>query len=254
MMASLAERLLDARQNGELLPRDAAADIQSRAEAYDVQAELTELSGKSQVGWKVAATSVFAQKLLSVPGPSLGPICIEDVFDSGVSLPATPEHATAVECEFAFVMGTNPVSGGEVSRDDIIAATEQALIAIEVVGSRYEGGFKGIGELRCITDCSMNSAFVRGAPIANWYDLDLSAAEAAMKVNGNTVNQGKGADVLGDPIEALRWAAREAATLGQPLRAGDIVSTGTMTGATVVHPGDKVVGDFGPFGTVEINF
>ena len=37
-------------------------------------------------------------------------------------------------------------------------------------------------------------------------------------------------------------------------KAGDVVTTGTMTGAVKVAPGDNVVGDFGDLGKVEISF
>ena len=50
------------------------------------------------------------------------------------------------------------------------------------------------------------------------------------------------------------WAAGEAARIGRPLKAGDIITTGTMTGVVPVKPGDQVIGDFGALGQVEVNF
>jgi 2-keto-4-pentenoate hydratase len=95
---------------------------------------------------------------------------------------------------------------------------------------------------------------VPGPEIANWQDVDLKAATAKLLLNGDVANQGVGADVLGDPVEALCWAANEANGIGLPLRNGDVITTGTMTGATLVNPSDQVVGDFGDLGQVALSF
>ena len=95
---------------------------------------------------------------------------------------------------------------------------------------------------------------MRGPKIENWSEVDLSKAPAAMHLNGEKVAAGTGADVMGDPVDALRWAAEEAARIGMPFKAGDVITTGTMTGAVKVAPGDHVIGDFGDLGKVEITF
>ena len=84
--------------------------------------------------------------------------------------------------------------------------------------------------------------------------MDLSAVDACAVVNGERGNTGTGAAVMGDPVTALVWAAGEAARIGRPLKAGDIITTGTMTGVVPVKPGDQVIGDFGALGQVEVNF
>lgn len=253
-MADLGARIWNARKNGGLLPATEIGAVGSRAEAYAVQAAGADASGLSRAGWKVAATSGLAQELLGMEGPSIGPVFAELIHDPGAKLEARPEQGTAVECEFAFVIGQNLDGESELTRDDVVAATTRAHIAIEVVGCRFEGGFKGAGSHLCISDFSFNVGFVPGPEIANWQDVDLKAVTAKMLSNGDVANQGVGADVLGDPVEALRWAANEARNIGRPFTKGDIITTGTMTGATLVHPGDEIVGDFGDLGQIAISF
>lgn len=253
-MADLGSQIWDARKNGGLISASEIDAIGSRAAAYAVQATGAAASGLTRAGWKVAATSGLAQELLGMEGPSIGPVFAGLIHEPGAKLDARPEQGTAVECEFAFVIGSDLGSDKEITRDVIIAAIDRAYIAIEVVGCRFEGGFKGAGSHLCISDFSFNVAFVPGPEIANWQDVDLKAATAKMLLNGEMANQGVGADVLGDPVEALRWAANEANGIGLPFRAGDIITTGTMTGATLVNPGDHVVGDFGALGQVELFF
>ena len=250
---NLGPRIWHARHDGSLLPRADVADITTREAAYAEQAAGADASGLTRAGWKVAATSELAQQMLGVPGPSIGPVFAEHIQDSPATAAAKTAHQDAVECEFAFVMGQDLV-GDQFSRDDIFAAVDHAMVAIEIVGCRFEGGFAEAGAQLCISDFSFNVGFVRGPKIENWSDVDLSKAAAAMHLNGEKVAEGTGADVMGDPVDALRWAAEEAARIGMPLKAGDVITTGTMTGAVKVAPGDHVVGDFGGLGKVEITF
>lgn len=253
-MADLGPRIWQARHDGSLLPRADVAHVTSREDAYAEQAAGADASGLTRAGWKVAATSELAQQMLGVPGPSIGPVFAEHISDTPATVGAKTAHQDAVECEFAFVIGRDLGDASDISRDDIIAAVDHALVAIEIVGCRFEGGFAEAGANLCISDFSFNVGFVRGPRIENWPDVDLSRAPAAMHLNGEKVAQGTGGDVMGDPVDALRWAAEEAARIGKPFKAGDVVTTGTMTGAVKVAPGDNVVGDFGDLGKVEISF
>lgn len=253
-MADLGSRIWQARQDGSLLPRVDLAHVKTREDAYATQTAGADASGLTRAGWKVAATSELAQQMLGVPGPSIGPVFAEHIADTPAKVGAKTAHQDAVECEFAFVIGQDLATAGDISRDDIIAAVDHALIAIEIVGCRFEGGFAEAGPNLCISDFSFNVGFVRGPKIENWPDVDLSKAPVAIHLNGEKMAEGKGADVMGDPVDALRWAAEEAVRIGIPFKAGDVVTTGTMTGAVKVAPSDHVVGDFGDLGKVEISF
>ena len=59
-----------------------------------------------------------------------------------------------------------------------------------------------------------------------------------------------GANVLGDPRIALAWIANDRAKRGEPLLAGEVVTTGTCVTPATVRPGDDLLADFGPLGTV----
>jgi 2-keto-4-pentenoate hydratase len=252
-MGDLGARIWQARQDESLLPRADVAAMTTREDAYGEQAAAAVASGLTRAGWKVAATSELAQQMLGVPGPSIGPVFAEHIQGSPASAGAKTAHQDAVECEFAFVMSKD-LAGDAFSRDDIRAAVDHAMVAIEIVGCRFEGGFADAGAHLCISDFSFNVGFVRGPKIENWSEVDLSKAPAAMHLNGEKVAAGTGADVMGDPVDALRWAAEEAARIGMPFKAGDVITTGTMTGAVKVAPGDHVIGDFGDLGKVEITF
>ena len=70
-------------------------------------------------------------------------------------------------------------------------------------------------------------------------------------MNGNLAREGTGENVLGDPRIALTWIANELSLLGDMLRSGETITTGTCIVPAAVAPGDHVVADFGLFGRVE---
>ncbi|MGH9270699.1 MAG: fumarylacetoacetate hydrolase family protein, partial [Ilumatobacteraceae bacterium] len=69
-------------------------------------------------------------------------------------------------------------------------------------------------------------------------------------VNGAEVSTGTGAACLGHPLQAARWLADISCASGTPLRAGDVLMTGSLGPMKAVAAGDEVVADFGPLGTV----
>ena len=62
---------------------------------------------------------------------------------------------------------------------------------------------------------------------SGWRKRDLSAERPVGRVSGCYDREGAGAFVLGDPRIALSWLANELSALGIPLRAGQVVTTGT---------------------------
>ena len=52
----------------------------------------------------------------------------------------------------------------------------------------------------------------------------------------------------------LTWLANELSRTGVGLKAGQMISTGTLTGMLAPKPGETYVADFGAFGTVTLSF
>jgi 2-oxo-3-hexenedioate decarboxylase len=78
----------------------------------------------------------------------------------------------------------------------------------------------------------------------------LPAFELTLACGGSVVDRGVGANVLGSPALALAHLARVLA--GQPqfpaLAAGELVTTGTVTDAWPVRPGETWTSDYGELG------
>ena len=85
-----------------------------------------------------------------------------------------------------------------------------------------------------------------------WRDVDLAAHSTCVHINGEIVSRGRGADVLGDPRNALTWLANQFAILGDGLRAGHMVTTGVTGRPCPIASGDRITADLGDLGTVSV--
>jgi 2-oxo-3-hexenedioate decarboxylase/2-keto-4-pentenoate hydratase len=97
-----------------------------------------------------------------------------------------------------------------------------------------------------------NAGVVLGAPVADWRRLDLAAVTARLTINGCEIGSGHGADVMGNPLNALAWLADKLAAAGTPLKRGMIVMTGSMVPIQLPVSGDRAVVEVEGLGRAEL--
>ena len=252
-LATFAERLWRARQQGLLLAPEEVVEPASGEEAYAIQADIVQLSGYQVRGFKVGSTSKEAQRLLGTCEPGSGPILAPYLHMTPARLAIVPRQTPAVEGEFAFRLGSAlPPCEAAYSTADVAQAIDAIAGAIEIVGTRLAGGPAGKGRYLVTADGGANIALVTGPWRADWRGLDRKTQQVAMHINGQIRGRGEGARALGDPMNVMVWLANQPSRLGRGLKAGDIISTGTCTGLDDVKPGDAVLADFGSLGCVEL--
>lgn len=254
-MESLAARLWAARQIGSVVSPDDIVEPTSNEEAYAVQAEIVALSRHDVKGFKVGSTSAEAQKILGTDEPGSGALMAPYVHESPARVSIVAGHMPAIEGEFGFRLGQDLAAREQdYTYDEVSAAVEAVAGAVEVVGTRIEGGLAGKGRFLVTADGGANIALITGAWTTNWRELDLKSHRVAVSINGKPAGEGEGARALGDPMNVMVWLANQQSRFGRGLQAGDIVSTGTCTGLDAVQPGDHVVADYGSLGQVAITF
>lgn len=224
----------------------------SRAQGYAIQARLEQMSAAPLFGWKIAATSAAGQSHIGVDGPLAGRLLAERVIPAAGECPFGNNHMRVAEIEFAFRMGkTLPPRADLYGVDEVLAAVASLHPSIEIPDSRFEA-FVRVGAPQLIADNACAHYFIPGpaAPGA-WRELDLAAYRVRGWVN-DTLSEGKGSNVLGDPLVALQWLTNELSQLGIPLAAGQLVTTGTCVVPMAIAHGDRIVGDFGALGSVSV--
>lgn len=225
---------------------------QSRAEGYAVQALLEPRSASPIFGWKIAATSVAGQAHINVDGPLAGRILRERLVEVGGTCPFGANHMKVAELEFAFRMARRLEPGPTYETDEVLDAVASLHLAIEIPDSRYHV-FEKAGAPQLIADNACANWFVVGPATPDiWRGLDLAAHEVTGLINDGPPRHGIGSNVLGDPRVALAWLANELSLNGLALEAGQTVSTGTCVAPMAIVPGDRVHGDFGVLGTIEV--
>jgi 2-oxo-hept-3-ene-1,7-dioate hydratase len=161
-----------------------------------------------------------------------------------------------VEAEIAFVMKAD--LAGEVSRDEVLAATDHVCPSLEILDTRILRKDPGTGQARSIVDTisdnAANAGLVLGPARHAPGALDLRWIGAIVARDGVVEETGLGAGVLNDPVEGIVWLARRLAEYGEAIRAGQVVLSGSFIRPVEAPAGSRFHADFGPFGEVSIRF
>ena len=228
-------------------------------EAYRLQAAVTRDLGAIG-GWKVAAVTEAQRDTLGVPQPIGAPLMrqwMHDTRRAAVDLGVADFIAPKLECEFAFELANDlPPRPEPYSRSDVQAAVLALRIGVEIVDSRLP---RGLGALAELGDGFNNGAYVAGPRIHAWHDLDFGRHLIALTRDGadgrEHVADGSGKAILdGDPFGTVVMLANAPPDITRGLLAGDIVTTGSCTGAPSLPGAGSYVADFGALGKVAFRF
>jgi 2-oxo-3-hexenedioate decarboxylase len=148
-------------------------------------------------------------------------------------------HQPRIEPEICFRLRAPPRSSGSA---DLVAAIDWVAHSVEIVqcdqpdwktSLEHSIGFNGL-----------HGRLIVGTPVELDRLPDLAARlprlEMILKKGATVVDRGSGEIVLGSPLRALGHLVELLATQPEapPLTAGEIISTGTLTDAHPVAPGE----------------
>ena len=85
-------------------------------------------------------------------------------------------------------------------------------------------------------------------------DVDLKTLGVVVEKNGEVVDVGAGAAVLGHPASSVAMLANLLAERGEHIPAGTFIMTGGITAAITVEPGDNISVRYQGLGTVTARF
>lgn len=233
--------------------RDLIAPGDEKA-AYAVQRLLTDArvkNGARVVGRKIGLTSPALLAKLGLDHPDYGML-----FDDMACPPDEPIDfgrllQPKVEPEVAFVLAddlTDPAPTAASVRGHIA----YMVAAIEIVDSRIAGWDLSLADT--IADNGSAALFVLGSKRVDLTDVEPATVRMSMTLNGAPVATGTGQSVYGDPLKALAWLAATAVADGNPLRAGQVVLTGSLGPQIPVGPRARVHVEITGLGTVGAAF
>ena len=222
-------------------------------EAYDIQRALHDLlvdAQGAQAGWKIGCTTPTMQEYLGIHEPAAGHIRASTVQVGAGAVVHAGLCRPGVECELAVRLARDLPP--DVGRRQAMEAVGAVMAAIEIVDDRYVD-WRALDAPTLTADDFFGAGCVLGRDDVAWHDIDLGRVSATMAVNGREIGAGVGADILGDPLEALVWLVNgPARATGLP--AGSIVMLGSLVQTHWVERGDVVTIDNDAFGSVSLSF
>ncbi len=246
-----------ARRPVEPLPE--AIRPRDEAEAYRVQEILHELlteAGWGEVaGYKIGCTTPVMQQALGLDHPVSGGIFASTVR-RGRSVELRHADFVGISLESEIVVQVDrdlPASRAPYDRASVAPAVAAVHAAFELTESRYPDR-DAVGVPTQVADDYYGIGSVLDEPVEGLDPFTLDRVASRLFVNGAEAGTGTGSLVLGHPLEALAWLANALASRGSGLRAGEIVSLGSVIAAYDPKPGDEVRVVHDPLGEVHLRF
>ena len=200
----------------ETFPALTAADAYA-IQLLQIQAKL----GRGEVvrGHKVGLSSRAMQQQMGVSEPDYGHLLASMFVNETQPVRAAELCAPMAEMEIAFVL-------------------ERRLS----------------GPCATIADNASSARVVLGGNRVPLDGLDLRTLGAVLRKNGEIMETGAGAAVLGHPATSVAWLANKVFDFGVVLEAGHVILPGALTRAVRVFAGDVVRADFEILGHVSVTF
>jgi len=244
-----AQRLAHAHRGSALAPH-AQVTPPDAAGAYAVQDLLARTLGPIG-GWKVGAAGPAAE-------PACAPLLAAGVFKSGVALVGPPWRSRGVEVEVALRLGHDLVPGnadtGPLAAARVIEAVDAILPAVEIIETRL-ADWRSSSPLAQLADLQNHGGLVIGEPSPiDVRDVDLRTVEAYLAFDGQPVASTRGANPAADIWRLVGWLAWHCARRGMPLRAGQVITTGSCSGVLFAPEGAFVQAQLAGIGQVELQF
>jgi len=199
------------------------------------------------VGYKIGLTTPIMQQLCGVDEPCYGAMFAREIRQSPAEVRVDDYCRVGIETEIAMRLGEDLPDG---AGGRIADAVESCMAAIEVLEDlRHD--YKRLSARSMVAGNVWNAGCVLGPPVGEWRKLDLPTVTYRLTINGKEIGVGKGADVMGNPLNALAWLADKLAADGRPLRRGMVVMTGSVVPIQFPQPGDRAVVEVSGLGQAE---
>lgn len=244
----LAEELLAAYDAGTRVPlfstRPEGLTLPDAYAAADALRRRRLRRGERPLGWKIGFTNRSIWARYRVHAPIWGP-----VWDNTVIQLHGSEHSTSlaglvqprIEPEIVFGFARPPQAGMGVA--DLVACLDWVAHGFEIVHTHFDDWRFAAPDT--VADFALHGRLFIGprVPVQRFEDLrgDLARLQVALRRDDIEVDRGEGRIVLDGPLDALRtWVdAMQQQTPQWRIAAGDVVTTGTITDAWPMAPGER---------------
>ena len=215
-------------------------------DAYRVSAALhamRQARGEKPLGRKIGFTNRTIWHEYGVYAPIWGYVYDSTVHDlaAGTALPLAGFAEPRIEPEIVFGLSAAPAA--DMDETALLACLEWVAHGFEIVQSIYP--LWKFAAADTVAANGVHGALLIGprhaiGPRAGEWQTLLSRFDIDLSCDGRPIDRGNAANVLDGPLAALRHLVGLLAhdRIHPPLAAGEIVTTGTLTRAMPVKPGE----------------
>ena len=235
----------------DLAPRD-------EAEATAVQDAMAAEIGEEIVGWKIGGK----------PGGPMGRIFASTSFENGVTLPFPRYGRNIIECEVGFRLKSDlPARESPYEREEVAAAADLAL-NIELVGSRRANVVERLAAALAagrpfpdseaevwvlVADNGGNLGLVTGPVFEDWQHRSLLDITVDLRIDGGESQPLIPKQNRTEPFDVLLWAANHLSRRGIGLKAGQIITPGSVTELRPLPAGSTAVAVYEDLGEITVS-
>ena len=227
-------------------------------DAYRISLQMLErrvADGERIIGKKIGVTSKPVQRMLDVHQPDFGFLTDRMRFENDAEMPISSRLIQPrAEGEIAFELKKDLIGPG-VTEADVLAATACVRPCFEVVDSRVRDWKIRIQDT--VADNASSGLFIVGDDAVDpnrKSGVDLVTCGMVVEKNSEIISTGAGAAALGSPVYCVAWLANTLGAFGIPLKAGEIILSGSLVPLEPVKAGDTMRLRIGGIGTATVRF
>ncbi|CAH1650527.1 2-keto-4-pentenoate hydratase [Hyphomicrobiales bacterium] len=242
---TVRDALVRARRDRSLIETASLPVPETLADGLAAQAAIGQALGLPEAGWKVGIAEDGTPIAGLMPGPYPAPGGVYEAV-AGAELRVEIELALRLSRDVPF-RPDRPYS-----REELLACCDKAYLGIEIVESRLANWFGKVAFPLWLADAMGHGGYILGPEVAIATLDDLAGLSCFISLNGVTIYDQPAVHGNGDPmVPFLAWANRKHDNLGS-LRAGQIVTTGSLCGGVLAPGKGEVVTKLAPLATVNL--
>lgn len=252
-------------QGRQILPfsmRDPAFGLDEAYKVTPIVRQMREARGEKVLGRKIGFTNSTIWAQYNVSGPIWGYMydrTIRNLSDTGGI--ASLAELTDPRIEPEIVFGLSAAPDAAMNERDLLSCVGWVALGYEIVQSIYPDWKFAASDT--VAAFGLHGAMLIGERHAVSGDAEawkkqLSNFDVELACNGDVVDRGHARNVLGGPLSALRHFVGVLAKddVNPGLASGEIVTTGTLTRALPIKPGETWTTTVSgiPLGSIEVRF
>ena len=198
--------------------------------------------GARPIGWKLGLGTPPAMEKHGTTTPLVGFLTDRGLREGGSEIAVGDWGQATAEPEVAVHISAGVPAGA--GRDAVAAAIGGLGVAVELVD---------IADLE-LEEILAGNIFHRHVLLGAAGALDGGELRAEIRHGEEVVGADDPWALVGDPVTAVSHLADHLAAFGEPVRAGDVLITGSIVPALAVAPGDRLEYRLEPLGELVVRF